>query len=77
MGEEYNTAQELLGIPDSWSDTHHALKSHVGLIRASIVIEEIRAPVKANRFANPQGITTPANSSSMSGVSTDSAVLSG
>ena len=57
VGEEYNTAQELLGIPDSWWDTHHALKSHVDLISASTGIEELRTPAKANRFANPQGMT--------------------
>ena len=33
---EYNTAQELLGIPDSWWEKHDALESRVGLIRASI-----------------------------------------
>ena len=67
----------LLDIPDSWWDTHHALKSHVDLIRASIGIEELRTPVKANGFANPQGIITTPSNSSMSGGSADSAVLSG
>ena len=52
------------------------MMAHWEVIRASIGIEEIRTPAKPNRFANPQGITTPANSS-MSGVSADSAVLSG
>ena len=72
---EYNTAQELLSITDSWWEKHGTLESHVDLIRASIGIDEPRTPLKANRFANPQGMTTPATSS-MSGGSADSVVLS-
>ena len=72
---EYNTAQELLIITDSWWGKHGTLESHVDLIRASIGIDEPRTPLKANRFANPQGMTTPATSS-MSGGSADSVVLS-
>ena len=60
---EYNTAQELLSITDSWWEKHGTLESHVDLIRASIGIDEPRTPLKANRFANPQGMTTPATSS--------------
>ena len=75
-GEEYNTGQELLDIPADWWKEHKVLQSHWEVTRASIGIEEIRTPAKANRFANPQGITTPANSS-MSGVSADSVMLSG
>jgi len=48
----------------------------VAIIRAAIGTEEVRTPAKANRFANPFGTTTPATSS-MSGATGDSAVLSG
>ena len=77
VGDEYNTAQELLSLPDSWWEKLQPQQAHVGLIRASIGIEEQhKTPAKANRFANPAGMTTPATSS-MSGGSTDSAMFSG
>ncbi len=59
VGDEYNTAQELLSTPDSWWGKLQPQQAHVGLIRASIGIEEqLKTPAKANRFANPLGITT-------------------
>ena len=61
VGEEYNTGQDLLDIPADWLKDHKVLRLHWELTRASIGIEEIRTPVKINRFANPQGITTSAN----------------
>ena len=48
--------------------------AHWEVIRASIGIEEIRTPAKANRSTNPHGITTPATSS-MSRASAESAIL--
>ncbi len=46
----------------------------MAIIRAAVGNEEARAPTKANRFANPGGMTTPATSS-MSGGSADSAMM--
>ena len=46
----------------------------MAIIRAAMGNEEVRTPAKANRFANPAGMTTPATSS-MSGGSADSAMM--
>ena len=71
VGEDFNTGQELLDIPEAWWKENKVMRAHWELIRASIGTEEIRTPAKPNRFTNPHGgITTPATSS-MSGVSAE------
>ena len=74
VGEDFNTGQELLDIPEAWWKENKVMRAHWEVIRASIGTEEIRTPAKPNRFTNPHGITTPATSS-MSGVSADSAIM--
>ena len=74
---DVTNGQEILDIAkEPWWEKNHFPLTHVAIIRAAIGNEEGRTPAKANRFANPFGTTTPATSS-MSGATADSAVLSG
>ena len=74
---DVTNGQEILDIAKGpWWEKNHFPLTHVAIIRAAIGNEEGRTPAKANRFANPFGTTTPATSS-MSGATADSAVLSG
>ena len=83
MDQEITTGKvpefkELLEIKESWwylvGQEESPVKHMCGLYElrsVAIGTEEVRTPFKANRFAHPQGMSTPSNSS-MSGVSADS-----
>ena len=62
--QDVTDGKELLEIAKEslWEKNHFPL-THVAIIRAALGNEEVRTPTKANRFANPAGMTTPATSS--------------
>ena len=61
--QDVTDGKELLEIKESWWEKNHFPLTHVAIIRAAIGNEVVRTPAKANRFANPAGMTTPATSS--------------
>ena len=61
--QDVTNGKELLEIQESLWEKNHFPLTHVAIIRAAIGNEEARTPTKANRFANPGGMTTPATSS--------------
>jgi len=73
--QDVTTGKEILEMPESWLAEEGFLLPHMAIIRAAIGNEEVTTPAKANRFANPAGMSTPATST-MSGGSADSAMLS-
>ncbi len=63
IGQDVTNGKELLKIQESWWEKNDFLIAHVDIIRDEIGTEEVRTPAKANRFTNPQGMSTPAHSS--------------
>jgi len=74
VGEDYTNGQELLGIPEDWWEKHRVMRAHWEVIRASIGTDVIRLNVFGTPVKAPPGLATPATSS-MSGASSDSAIL--
>ena len=61
--QDVTNGQEILEIQGSWWEKNNFPLTHVAIIRAATGTEEVLTPAKVNRFTNPQGMNTPANSS--------------
>ncbi len=57
-----NGKERLQTAKESWWEKNRFPLTHLAIIRDAIANGEVRTPAKANRFANPASISTPATS---------------
>ena len=75
LEQDVTNGKELLQIAkESWWEKNRFPLTHLAIIRDAIGNDDVRTPAKANRFANPAGISASA-ASTMSGGSADSAIM--